>query len=173
MELTRDGKEIVFIWAPSHVGFREHSAADSVAKDALTGNILGELIALSRTNKYMLEVWQLEWDEFPENKLHKIFPVLFVFGQTERRKLWCPDCALAIFVIFVITHPFLLKGEEPPVCIRCDERLTDEHILLTCSDFFKIRESHFTAQSLHILFQDISMENIFNFLKEVDLFGRI
>ena len=78
MELTRDGKEIVF---------RGHSAADSVAKDALTGNILGELIALSRTNKYMLEVWQLEWDEFPENKLHKIFPVLFVFGQTERRKL--------------------------------------------------------------------------------------
>ena len=76
MELTRDGKEIVFIWVPSHVGIRGHSAADSVAKDALTGDILGELIPLSRINKYMLEVWQLEWDEFPENKLHKIFPNL-------------------------------------------------------------------------------------------------
>ena len=29
-----------------------------------------------------------------------------------------------------ITHSFLLKGEEPPVCIGCDKRLTVEHILL-------------------------------------------
>ena len=29
-----------------------------------------------RTNKYILELWQSEWDEFPENKLYKIFPVL-------------------------------------------------------------------------------------------------
>ena len=49
----------------------------------------------------------------------------------------------------------LLKGEEPPVCIGCDQHLTIEHILLTCSDFIEMRESHFTAQSLHMLFQDI------------------
>ena len=36
-----------------------------------------------------------------------------------------------------ITHSFLLKGEEPPMCIGCDKRLTIEHILLTCSDFIK------------------------------------
>ena len=36
--------------------------------------------------------------------------------------------------------PFLLKGEEPPMCIGCDKRLTLEHILLTCSDFIEIRE---------------------------------
>ena len=44
-------------------------------------------------------------------------------------------------------------------------QLTAEHILLTmlvvtCSDFIETRESHFTAQSLRILFQDISWENI-------------
>ena len=59
------------------------------------------------------------------------------------------------------------KGEEPPVCIGCDKRLTTEHILLTCSDFTEIRESHFTAKSLRVLFQDISPE-IFNFLKEIN-----
>ena len=53
-----------------------------------------------------------------------------------------------------ITHSFLLKGEEPPVCIGCDKYLTIEHILLTCSDFIEMRESHFTAQSLRMLFQD-------------------
>ena len=72
-----------------------------------------------------------------------------------------------------ITRSFLLKGEEPPVRIRCDKRLTTKHILLTCSDFIEIRESHFTAKSLRMLFQDISPEKIFNFLKEINIFGNI
>ena len=32
----------------------------------------------------------------------------------------------------VEVSPFLLKGEEPPVRIGCDELLTIEHTLLTC-----------------------------------------
>ena len=60
-----------------------------------------------------------------------------------------------------ITYSFLLKGEEPPVCIRCDQHLTIKHILLTCSDFIEMRERHFTAKSLRMLFQDISPEKIF------------
>ena len=39
-----------------------------------------------------------------------------------------------------MSHAFLLKGEEPPVCITCDELLTVKHILLFCSDFIEIRE---------------------------------
>ena len=72
-----------------------------------------------------------------------------------------------------ISHSFLLKGEKPPVHIGCDKRLTTEHILLTCSGFIEIRETHFTAKSLRILFQDISPENIFYFLKEINIFGKI
>ena len=73
----------------------------------------------------------------------------------------------------MITRSFLLKGKEPPVCIGCDKRLTIEHILLACSDFIEIRESHLTAKSLRMLFQDISPEKIFNFLKENNIFWNI
>ena len=38
-----------------------------------------------------------------------------------------------------LTDSFLLKGEELPMCIGCDKRLTIEHILLTCLDFIEIR----------------------------------
>ena len=38
---------------------------------------------------------------------------------------------------------------------------------------FEIRESHFTAKSLRMLFKDISPENILNFLKETNIFGKI
>ena len=78
--MTREGREIVFIWVPGHVGIRGNSAADSAAKFALDDDISVELIPFSdlkpRTNKYILESWQSEWDEFPENKLDKIFQVL-------------------------------------------------------------------------------------------------
>ena len=87
--MTRDGRETVFIWVPGHVGIRGNSAA----KDALDGDISVELITFSdlksRTNKYILELWQSEWDEFPENKLYKIFPVLkecIVCPRTNRKE---------------------------------------------------------------------------------------
>ena len=164
--MTREGWEIVFIWVPGHVGIRGKSAADSAAKDALRGDISVELVPFSdlkpRTNKYILESWQSEWDEFPENKLDKIFPVLkecISCPQTNRKE----DTVMARLHIghSFLTHSFLLKGEEPPVCIGCDKRLTIEHILLTCSDCIEIRESHFTAKSLRILFKNISPEKIF------------
>ena len=174
--MTRDGREIVLILVPGHVGIMGNSAADSAAKDALGGDISVELIPFSdlksRTNKYILALWQSEWDEFPENKLYTIFPVLkecIVCPRTNRKE----ETVMAWLHIghSFITHSFLLKGEEPPMCIGCDKRLTIEHILLTCSDFIEIRESHFTAKSLRMLFQDISPE-IFNFLKEINIFGK-
>ena len=48
MNLTKDGKDIVFNWVPGHVGIRGNSGADSAAKDALVGDISVELI-LSQT----------------------------------------------------------------------------------------------------------------------------
>ena len=68
--MTRDGREIVFIWVPGHFGIRGNSAADSAVKDALDGDVSVELIPFSdlkpRTDKYILELWQAEWDEFPD-----------------------------------------------------------------------------------------------------------
>ena len=123
-----------------------------------------------RTNKYILELWQSEWDEFPENNLYKIFPVLkeCISCPRKNRKEETVMVRLHIGHSF-LTHSFLLKGEEPPVCIGCDKRLTIEHILLTCSDFIEIRESHSTAKSLRMLFKNISPEKI-NCLKEKRIF---
>ena len=38
-EMTREGRDFVFIWVPGHVGIRGNSAADSAAKDALGGEL--------------------------------------------------------------------------------------------------------------------------------------
>ena len=167
--MTREGREIVSIWVPGRVGIRGNSAADSAAKELIPFSDLK-----SRTNKYIWELWQSEWDEFPENKLYKIFPLL-------KECIFCPwtnskeETVMAWLHIghSFLTHSFLLKCEELPVCIGCDKRLTIEHILLSCSGFTEIRESHFTAKSLRMLFKDISPEKIFYFLKEINVFWKI
>ena len=69
-----------------------------------------------------------------------------------------------------IARSFLLKGEERPACIRCDQLLT---VKLTRSDLVETRGSHYTAQSLRALFEEVSVKKIFNFLKAVNIFGRI
>ena len=55
--MTREGREIVSIWVPGHVGIRGNSATDSAAKDALDGDISVEIPFSDlkpRTNKYIL-----------------------------------------------------------------------------------------------------------------------
>ena len=138
MNLTKEGKDIVFIWVPGHVGIRGNSTADSAAKDALAGDVSFELIPFSdlksRANKYILQLGQSEWDEFPDNQLHKIFPILKeCYLSLDKQKRRDCDRSIAHWPFFYYSVLFIeLKGEEPPMFIGCDELLTIEHILLTC-----------------------------------------
>ena len=71
------------------------------------------------------------------------------------------------------THGYLLKREEEPVCIGCDEPMTIEHILVKCWDFYEIRRKHYSVENFKILFRDVPPDKIFNFLKEIGLFYKI
>ena len=39
-----------------------------------------------------------------------------------------------------LTHSYLLKDEDPPICIPWNSLLTVEHILISCIDFDIIRQ---------------------------------
>ena len=120
------------------MGIRGNSAADTAAKDALDGDISDEFIPFSvlksYVNKYVC-FGSHSGEKFPENKLHKTFPNLkncTICPWTDRRE----DTVISSLHVghCYITHSYLLMGEEPPVCITCDKRLTVEHILLFCCD---------------------------------------
>ena len=50
---------------------------------------------------------------------------------------------------------------------------TVRHFLLECADFGRERRSPFQVNILKDLFKDVSIENIFSFLKNVNLFNKI
>lgn len=72
-----------------------------------------------------------------------------------------------------IYNTHLLKGEDPPFCVGCDEPLTVEHILLKCIDFYEICLKYYQVINLEDLFELVDPNNIFEFLKEVGLYQRI
>ena len=164
----------MFVWVPGHVDIRGNSDADSAAKDALVGDISLELIPFSDLKALYKQTCIRAEAGMSSRKRNciKSIPDL-------RQRIICPranrkeETVLARLHInhSFLTHSFLLKGEDPPMCIGCDEFLTIKHTLLTCSDSIRTRESHYTAQSLHALFEEVSVKKIFNFMKALFLGG--
>ena len=50
------------------------------------------------------------------------------------------------------THFYLLKGEEPLVCIPCHQLCSAEHLLTECVDLIDWRRNSFNTESLKVLF---------------------
>ena len=69
-----------------------------------------------------------------------------------------------------LTHAFILKREDPPECVPCNEHLTMRHVLLDCVDTQETREKHYKASSLHGLFRGVPPDKIFKFLKEIQIY---
>ena len=68
---------------------------------------------------------------------------------------------------------YLLKGEEPPVCIPCDRLCSIEHLLTGCVDLMDWRRQFFKTESLSVLFRECSPNSIIQFLKCTNLFNKL
>ena len=89
--------------------------------------------------------------------------------QIEGKGLFSSDCIIYTryrpFDIdhSYVMHSFILKGDDPPICILCDELVTLDHILLYCSGLIDVRETFFTANSVKVL-QNVPLDCIFMYL---------
>ena len=60
-----------------------------------------------------------------------------------------------------------------PFCIVCNQHFTVKHILIDCIDFLQTRNKYYRANDLPQLFQDVPVDNILSFLKEINIFNKI
>ena len=102
------------------------------------------------------------------NKLHDILPKLsdrllpFCYTRKEDTVLnWSFHIGH-----FYFTYSFLLKKEEPPVCVACNAAITVKHILIECADLVEVRKKYLEARSLYSLPKCECVEN-FDYLKEI------
>ena len=170
-ELQRT-KEILFCWLPSHVGIRGNEATDVKAKTSLDIGISNLILPFKPfINRYILSKWQMSWDRATFSKLHEVKPVLGI--NTIYRSLRREEVVLTRLRIghTRLTHSYLLKREDQPLCIRCNEPFTVKHFLLDCIEFSHVRRQFFQTNDLKFLFEDVPADNILLFLKYINIFN--
>ena len=70
-----------------------------------------DLVSECYANKHILQLWQSERDEFPDNKLHKIFPVLkecVIWPRTNRKE----ETVVARWPFFYYSFLFILRSQQ-------------------------------------------------------------
>ena len=72
-----------------------------------------------------------------------------------------------------LTHSFILRKEEAPVCVACNVVLTVKHVLIECADLLETRKKYFEEKSLYSLFRNVIPEAVFGFLREIGVFYKI
>ena len=169
---------MVFCWVPGHVDIRGNEKADRAAKEALKERVSCTKIPYtdfrSQVNLFTLNDWQSFWDEQVDNKLHTINPTIgctWMLGQMSRHDQ-------RVFTRVRIghtytTHGFLLRREDPPMCLSCLEHLTVGHLLVGCPDYDVIRRRFYSVGSLRELFDKVSPFQIISFLKQADIYADI
>ncbi|GFQ84185.1 solute carrier family 35 member B1 [Trichonephila clavata] len=112
-------KDIRFCWIPGHAGITGNELADTAVRSA-TGSserfpiLHSDLKACFRQK--LQSVWQSNWDQQTENKLHSVMPVL---APTVPSSSKC--CEQVIWIRLHLRHTrlmhsHLLFGEPPPYC---------------------------------------------------------
>ena len=96
------------------------------------------LFVFPLTAKYVYQVWQKEWDEtvLVSNKFHEILlklpNKLLSFCNTRQKN---PTVLNRLRIGHsYLTHSFILRKEEAPVCSACNAVITVKHILIECAE---------------------------------------
>ena len=68
-------------------------------------------------------------------------------------------------------HSYILKGEDRPRCVGCDEDIMVKHILLDYVDFSDHRPRFYSSPNLKHLFAQVPSHQILSLLKAIVFYG--
>ena len=100
------------------------------------------------------------------NKFHEILSKLpdKLLSYTVLNRLHIGHCYL--------THFFVLRKEEAPVCVACNAVIRVKHVFIECADLLEIRKKYFEEISLYSLFRNVIPDIIFDFMREIGIFTK-
>ena len=128
----------------------------------------------SNIRQYINNKCQSVWETQTQNKLNEIKPNFnskCTFSNLSRKEQ--TKINRCRFGHTRITHSYILKNQQAPFCIPCNELFTVKHFFMTCAEFDYIRTKYFNVKTIKELFNDIPTKKILDFLKEIRLFNKI
>ena len=182
---SRRRVDVSFCWVPSHVGIVGNERADVAAKEASRlAHVEKPKIPHAEyraiISSFIKNRWQEHWSALTSNsKLKAVKPIVELWQssyQSNRRN--------GIILTRLrtghshLTHRYLMaSGEErqAPLCRTCNCFLTIKHILIDCADFnVNRRDNSLNGRSIQeLLGDDVNVENIVKFLKDINLYYEI
>ena len=177
LHISLTKSKIIFCWLPGHVGIKGNTLADAAAKAAHTAPISRMSIPYSDSkhavSSYIKLLRQEKWNNESHNKLHHFQPLI---GITPLSGVYCRQDETVLRRCCIghtfYTHSYILKGEDRPRCVGCDEDITVKHILLDCVDFSDQRLRFYFSPNLKHLFIQVPGHQILSFLKAIGLYGK-
>ncbi|XP_023229408.1 uncharacterized protein LOC111629734 [Centruroides sculpturatus] len=176
--LTASNFFVKFSWVPGHVGIKGNEEADAAAKSATHLQHIMRIEGVDLklvVKKRLAERWQNVWNAQVHNKLHEIKPNIenWTHNKQYDRRSEVILSRLRIGHTW-LTHQYLLKGEDQPVCEYCNYYLSVKHILCNCTAFDQSHRQHFGNASLReILGQRPNLDKLLNFLKVNNIYRHI
>ena len=174
------GKEISFLWIPSHVGIHGNEEADRLAKAALRLEYSGRgglphTDVRNSISTYVRAEWRASWARETENKLKEIKPELGprrLSGLPRRKEVVLTRLRIGHTRL---THSHLVCTEDAPRCAECNCPLTVRHVLVECPSLTPARSKYFTCGDLKELFSSgrTSPDSILSYLFHIGLLSRI
>lgn len=173
--IFKQNKEVYLIWIPSHIGIPGNEKADQAAKSATEeDNIIMthqyyKDVKLS-TKKVVFEQWQTDWNNTINNKLRLIKQTTKPWTSPVNRQQQVLITRLRIGHTR-ITHAYLFRREDPPICNTCHTRITVDHLLRNCTVFEQTRGTvEITSNNLTEILNNDS-DNITKVLKYLKITG--
>ena len=180
-ELCLAGIEVLLCWLPGHAGIAGNEMADRAAKDATTKADVdftvvpvSDLKAAFRAETK--KCWQASWDTVLVNKLKPIKASINPWQSSARHSRHEEIVTTRLRIGHsLLTHVFILKREEPPMCTSCDQPLSIKHILVECADHRQLRRTLKLPESMHDALKDdaCSVDLVLRFLRETGFYHSI
>ncbi|XP_076629123.1 uncharacterized protein LOC143345647 [Colletes latitarsis] len=175
-DLINNGKQITLAWVPSHQGIKGNEAADTAAKEAtaLSPNSTDRqvphqdlIVALRNIEQ---RSWNNIWTTSKKIKTHDVTQDFFQImpSSNMRRKdriimsrLRTGHCKL--------THEYLIKKTEPPMCTVCMKIITINHLLFECT-IYNTQRKRYKITSAEALTTKKHVEKTLNYLQDINIY---